>query len=217
MNKERKIIDSWQKVSVAQYGRMVELQKEHPTDSVYYIIEELYGIDDAQALPLQEFSTLQAALRSFSEDPIAEAKLTGSATYTINGRVYEVDCVPGNFTAGQYVDFTNYVKNGAGLEDILSVVVLPKGHRYNDGYDMQQAREDIGCLPCTVGFAVVRFFALWLKRFTATSLRFLTSKKMRGKMTEERVEEMKSLLRDLQAATASCPIFSPTAASRTRP
>lgn len=216
MNKERKIIDGWQKVSVAQYGRIVEIQREHPTDCARYIIEELYDIDDAEALPLQEYAGLVAALRAFSEEPVAEARLTGSATYTINGRVYEVDCVPGNFTAGQYVDFTNYVKNGAVLEDILSVVVLPKGHRYNDGYDMQQAREDIGCLPCTVGFAVVRFFALWLKRFTATSLRFLTSKKMRGKMTEERVEEMKSLLRDLQAATASCPIFSPTAASRTR-
>jgi hypothetical protein len=216
--KEKDIIDSWQKVSVAAYDRIVEIQREHPTDCARYIIEELYDIDDAEALPLHEYAGLVAALRAFSEEPVAESRLTGTATYTINGRVYEVDCTPSAFTAGQYIDFTNYVKNGSRLQDLLSVVVLPQGHTYGDGYDMQQAREDIGALPCTVGFAVVRFFALWLKRFTATSLRFLTSKRIvkKGKIAEKKVEEMKGLLDDLQATTASCPIFSPTAASRTR-
>ena len=204
--KEKDIIDCWQKVSVAAYDRIVEIQREHPTDCARYIIEELYDIDDAEAL------------RAFSEEPVAESRLTGTATYTINGRVYEVDCTPSAFTAGQYIDFTNYVKNGSRLQDLLSVVVLPQGHTYGDGYDMQRAREDIGALPCTVGFAVVRFFALWLKRFTATSLRFLTSKRIakKGKIAEKKVEEMKDLLDALQATTASCPIFSPTAASRTR-
>ena len=215
--KEKDIIDCWQKVSVAAYDRIVEIQREHPTDCARYIIEELYDIDDAEALPMHEYAGLVAALRAFSEEPVAESRLTGTATYTINGRVYEVDCTPSAFTAGQYIDFTNYVKNGSRLQDLLSVVVLPQGHTYGDGYDMQQAREDVGALPCTVGFAVVRFFALWLKRFTATSLRFLTSPMTkRVKMKEEKVKELRGLLDALQATTASCHIFSPTAASRTR-
>ena len=215
--KEKDIIDSWQKVSVAAYDRIVEIQREHPTDCARYIIEELYDIDDAEALPLHEYAGLVAALRAFSEEPVAESRLTGTASYTINGREYKVDCTPSAFTAGQYIDFTNYVKNGARMQDLLSVVVLPKGHAYGDGYDMQQAREDVGALPCTVGFAVVRFFALWLKRFTATSLRFLTSPTTnRGKMKVEKVKELRGLLDALIATTASCRIFSPTAASQTR-
>lgn len=208
MSNKEKIIDSWQQVSVSQYQHLVELQESEGDDFAKAAVEYLYDVDDAEQLPLPQYVAYVAGLRRFSNEPITTARLSRNARYTVNGRTYIVDISPAAFTTGQYIDFTNYVKAGARLEDTLSVVLIPEGHTYGDGYDIEQVRGDIGELPCTVGFAVVRFFMIWLKRYTATSLRFLTrwttGKEMR--IPKEKAEELRSKVEELKTLMASFPM-----------
>lgn len=180
-NDKDKIYDSWEKLTVSQYERVVEIVSEHPDDCARYLVEYLYDVDDAEQLPLHEYSLYVAGLRSFIDKPVLQSKLTPSAAYTINGREYRVDISPTSFTVAQYMDLTNYVKEKARLTDLVSVVLVPDGKMYNEGYDMALAKRDIGDLPVVVAFAVIGFFGRWSKSSIKTFLRFLTKTLRRGK------------------------------------
>lgn len=192
--KEIKAIDSWEQLTVAQFEELCRLQEEHPTDCAKYIIEYLYDVPDAEQLPIIEYSAYMAGLQKFIGEPVLKAKLTPSATYTIHGRLYRVDITPADFSVAQYTDLTNYLKSGkASLIDLLAVVVIPDGHLYQDGYDMQQVRSDVGDLPLTAGFAVVGFFGRWSKSYMDTFLRSLTRHLMKGKTGKIHPELVKKL------------------------
>lgn len=205
---EKKIYDDWAQITVAQYEDMCEIQRAHPKDSAKYVVEYLYGIPNADNIPIPEYSCYVAGLRRFIGDPVLNTKLTPNASYMLNGREYNVDITPTAFTVAQYTDLTNYMKKGEGatLADILSTVVVPAGHVYNDGYDMEQARADIGEMAVTAGFAVIGFFARWSKASIRTFLRSLTAwtrKDLKGKtdpkLTEKLQAEVETLLRLLES------------------
>jgi len=205
----KKIIDSWSQITVGQFEEMCRLQDEHPDDNAKYIVEMLYGIDDAYQIPLPEFSAMVAGLRAFSSKPINGEKLAPSATYTIDGRVYEVDITPSAFSTGQYIDLTNHIKSGASLSEVLSVVIVPDGHLYNDGYDMEAAKADINKLPVTAAFAVLNFFGKWSTASIRTFLRCLTSQMKKGKKIapaeiEKLEKEMRELLKEVTVFFHSC-------------
>lgn len=197
--KEIKAIDSWEQLTVAQFEELCRLQENHPTDCAKYIIEYLYDVADAEQLPIIEYSAYMAGLQKFIGEPVLKAKLTPSATYTIHGRLYRVDITPADFSVAQYTDLTNYLKSGkASLIDLLTVVVIPDGHLYQDGYDMRQVRSDVGDLPLTAGFAVVGFFGRWSKSYMNTFLRSLTKYLMKGKTGKMHPELVKKLAAEVE-------------------
>lgn len=201
------IYDDWSKVTVAQYDAMVEIQAKHSEDAAKYIVEMLYGIDDAERLPMHVYSAYLAGLRSFHRQDVRAAQLTKDATYRIGNTTYRVNLSPNAFTAGQYIDFVNNVRDKAPMARILTALIVPDGHEYNDGYDVGKAAEDMGKLPVKAAFAVFNFFGEWSRRSIRTSLRFLTRQMRRG-VDEERkakVEELKNRLEELYRLMASYP------------
>lgn len=203
------IIDDWSKVTVAQYDAMVEIQQKHSEDSAKYIVEMLYGIDDAERLPMHIYSAYLAGLRSFHRQDVRAAQLTKDATYRVGDTTYRVNLSPNAFTAGQYIDFVNSVRDKAPMARVLTALIVPDGHEYNDGYDVGKAAEDMGKLPVTAAFAVFNFFCEWSKRSIRTSLRFLTRQMRRGadKERKAKVEELKNRLQELYRLMASYPTF----------
>ena len=74
--------------------------------------------------------------------------------------------------ACQYVDFQTYAPDLENrLVEFLSVILVPKGHRYNDGYDIldvQKAiREDMSVAD---GISLAGFFLSWCRRSILNSL-----------------------------------------------
>ena len=203
MKKEIVIYESWEQITLAQYEEICRLQDQHPDDYTKRIIEYLYGVEDAEALPLPEYVAMVAGLRQFTKNPVATAKLTPAATYTVEGRRYDVDLSPNSFTAGQYIDLTNHIQGGAAVSDILTAVVMPHGHTYNDGYDMAAVKKDLLALPVTAAFAIVGFFARWSAASTKTFLRCLTKwTKKTGKVTPEQIAELKQATKQLDRLMA---------------
>ena len=201
-----KIIDGWDQITVGQYEELIEIQKEHPDESAKYIVEYLYDVEDADKLPLPEYVAMVSGLKNFIDTPLNKAKLTPTASYTLNGKLYRVDITPSAFTTGQYIDLTNYIEKKAKLSDLLSVVVIPDGKSYNDGYDIQEAKRDIECMRAVDGFAVVGFFGRWSRASIKTFLRSLTSQ-MKRKVGKEKVQELEKEVATLLRLLASYPTF----------
>ena len=206
--KDTTIIQDWEQITLEQYEEICRLQEHHPDDATRHIVEYLYSVDDAESLPLPQYVAMVAGLRKFADDPIATAKLTPAATYTIEGRQYDVELSPNAFTAGQYIDLTNHIKTTAPLVDVLTVVMAPHGHTYNDGYDMAEVRRDLNTLPVTAAFAVVGFFARWSAASTSTFLRCLTKwTKRTGKVSREQTQQLEEARQQLQRAMEYYPTF----------
>lgn len=103
-------------------------------------------------------------------------------------------------TAAQYIDFQNFSNAGEGRQaELLSCFLVPKGMKYNDGYDIlevQQAIRDF--MPVTAALGLLSFFLRRLHRSTINTLRSSVKKMPKNKQTEETIKATNRLIRSLQ-------------------
>lgn len=169
--KEKEKEMSWFDVTLSKYVRLQELTTlEDDTERLLAIAELLLG-EEVTELPIQDFSQEIKKL-SFMNAPIPEIKLPKKID--VSGRKYYFDCLLGNISTSQYVDFTTHSKSN-DLSKMLSAFLIPEGHKYNDGYDMQMVMSDIKELPIPVIQSAAFFFGkqweLFIRIFQHYSVR----------------------------------------------
>ena len=201
------IINSWEDLTLQQFVDLAGLQSKYKDqDLSKKVIEYLYGVDP-EKIPIVEYMAYVNGLNEFIAENIPEAKLSPNATYSINGTTYRLDLNPASFSTAQYIDFVNYSKENRTI-DILSVVLIPDGHTYNDGYDLEKAKADIAALPVTSAIGIVNFFVAWSKRSIKTSLRFLTFRIRRTKgVSRTTKKDLRRRLEDLYKVLGSFPSY----------
>lgn len=80
--------------------------------------------------------------------------------YTINGRKYKLLKNEFEMLTSQYVDFQAIYQDGFDKRpaELLSIMMVPDGHEYNDGYDKDQVVEDMYDMPVEEAIGVCNFF-----------------------------------------------------------
>lgn len=145
---------------------------EDETEKLCTIAQIVFG-EDVLNLPLKEFNEKCKEL-SFLETVPANNLTVKSVK--VNGREYYFDGLLGNITTAQYIDFQNWQKANDDVKS-FSVFIIPKGHKYNDGYDMEQVFNDILDMPTPVllsaSFFFNRQFALFIRIFRRYSIKLL--------------------------------------------
>lgn len=108
-------------------------------------------------------------------------------------------------TAAQYIDFQNFSNAGEGRQaELLSCFLVPKGMKYNDGYDIlevQQAIRDF--MPVTAALGLLAFFLRRLHRSTINTLRSSVKRMPKNPQTEETIKATNRLIRSLQSGGGS--------------
>ena len=98
-------------------------------------------------------------------------------SYELDGTKYRV--YTKEMTTAQYIDFKQMVDTYAeNLPRFLTIFIIPDGHKYGDGYDLEKAAQDIGKMPITDARAVADFFLTACELSTEIFLRF-SRRKMR--------------------------------------
>ena len=169
MKKEKNM--TWYDVTLYQFNEIEKAANiEDDTERVFRLAEIIYG-EDVTNLPLKEFNE-KVKQMVFLKDKIPNK--IPPKKIEVNGRKYFLDCLLGNITTAQYVDFTNQSKTG-DLSKMLSVFVIPEEHKYNDGYDMLQVMDDINSLPIpivnSIAFFFGRQFSVFMKIFQRYSIK----------------------------------------------
>lgn len=90
--------------------------------------------------------------------------------------------------AGQYVDFQTYAPDlERYLVEFLSVILVPKGHRYNEGYDVMEVQKAIREeMSVTDGISLAGFFLNWCRQSILNSLNFSKQEAMKIPDTNRR-------------------------------
>lgn len=184
MKKEKNM--NWYDVTLYQFNEIEEAVKiEDETERIFSLAEILFG-EDVTTLPLKEFNEKVKQLLFIKEEipnKIPPKKIE------VNGRKYFLDCLLGNITTAQYIDFTNHSSTG-DLSKMLSVFIIPEGHKYNDGYDMLQVMDDINSLPIPIVNSIAFFFGRQFSTFMTIFQRYSIKQLKKTKLPKETKENM---------------------------
>ena len=139
------MIKDYNTLSVGKYLQIHKVAKEEELsdiDKQVAIIAILADMseDEVLDLPILEYKAL-AEQSKFLEKPMNVPKQIAS-TYTLDGWELVPTTDIRKMTTSQYIDFQNFSKEGEDkLIEVLSCFLIPKGKKYNDGYDIIQVQK----------------------------------------------------------------------------
>lgn len=144
------IINNYRDLPIGDYMDIVAISKDEGLEEVdkqVKIISILTGRSEADILdlPIQEYKSLAANLVFLSYPIPSEDVQRVADSYKI-GKFELIPVIDiRKVTTAQYIDFQTF--HQAGLEDhfaeILSCLLVPKGKKYNQGYDVLEVQDAI--------------------------------------------------------------------------
>lgn len=183
----------WKDITLREYYTIKELLEEPDEYTTYNIIDLLYSVDSVN-LPLTELKKYNGALEFLNKEiPIVKLE----EKYEINGIIYMTGYNLSKISAAQFIDYNNYTGTNK-YEDYLSVVFIPEGHQYNDGYDIDQVKKDLLNLPITVVRSLVFFYTLQCTKLQNSFLSYLKKDLRKMKMEKEKRKEIEELIDKLE-------------------
>lgn len=142
-----KIIDNYRNLPIGKYLEILSLSQDEGVDALEQQVKTisiLTGLteDDVLALPITKYKEL-AGKTKFLENGY-DGQLQVAKSYGLGG----MELIPvkdfAKITAAQYVDFQNLSKEGDQyLVETLSTLLIPKGKKYMDGYEIEDVRQAI--------------------------------------------------------------------------
>lgn len=162
---------------------------EDENERVFAIMEAVFG-EDVLDLPLKDFNEKCKELQFLQKEIPNDLHVKD---IKVNGREYYFDGLLGKITTAQYIDFQNYQKNNDEQKS-FSVFIIPKGHKYNDGYDMEQVFNDILDIPVPVLFSASFFFSRQFELFIRIFRRYSIKQMKKLGLPKEAIENMKKVV-----------------------
>ena len=142
-----KIIDNYRNLPVGKWLEILEFSRDENVDALEQQVKTiaiLTGLteDEVLGLPIMEYKSLAGKTKFLEKE--YEGKLQIAKSYCLNG----MELIPvkdfSKITTAQYVDYQTFSKEGdMYLVQTLSTLLVPKGKKYNDGYDMDAVQQAI--------------------------------------------------------------------------
>lgn len=190
---------NWSDITLRQFNKLQDIFEVQDSYTVCNIIDLIWGIDSSN-LPLNQFIEYKEKLE-FLKQPITPIKNI-PLKITVNNRTYNTNVNLTEIKVAQYIDYQNYCKNPK-YNELLSVFIIPEGHNYNDGYDLQQVKEDILDLPIDLVYGINFFFLQFYLEFIRTFLYFFKKELKTMNLTQEKKKQIQKELQVLEQSLIS--------------
>lgn len=193
------MITGYDKMPFAMYQRLMAITEQYENESErnLAIIAELSGESEEYLLdlPLDEFNRYVKGASFLLHAP----KLPKIRSEYKVGKFTLVPTIKtSQMTAGQYIDFQTYAKEGdSRIIEMLSCLLVPKGHKYNNGYDVEEVQRACKDHLSTLEIvALISFFSACSVKSIAHSLSCLGLRMPRAERRTMR-ESKKKVMRFL--------------------
>lgn len=146
----------WEDITVSDFQRIYELQREDDEEKLLRLIALVNGMDmeEIYTMPLSKLESHFQDIDFLTKEPQIPLM---KPSYTLNGTKYNV--YAGEMLTAQYIDFKQIIdRYYENLPQFLTLFLIPAGHKYADGYDLQKAAQDLGTMAITDARAVASFF-----------------------------------------------------------
>lgn len=210
------IKNSWDEITWREYEQIEQILNTDIPESYksVHLLSILTGVpaEDIEDMPIATVQKLIPHLDFLYTEPETHAH---QFEYTVNDREYDFKGKLDEITTAQYIDYRSYMdEENKDVVKLMSVFLIPKGHEYNDGYDMGQVQSDIGDM-CWLDVRAAAFFfriqfsafILILKSYLAKTMKKAKAKKPEIKRVKDHLDNMVySLLYSESASTAIQPL-----------
>ena len=212
MKKERQTDPfSWDNISINKYYEIYDIlfdetSGEGEINKQVRLVSVITGKSEEEIwnMPLTESTALISKLIFLNKFDI---KPRSFSTITVNDEEYDVQADASKMTTSQFVDYQMFTKLPFrdAIDKLLSVFVIPKGHLYNDNYDIVAVQRDFReNMPFKLAQEILGFILSKYRTSLESSLTYLENqiKKMtnRGQdvtETQEKIQGVKNLLNKL--------------------
>lgn len=172
------MISKWEDMTIADQLKIKEIgELQMPSDEEknMMVAAHLAGIHFADMLmmPLESVREYMDNTEFLFHPPVP-AKARNK--YVINGRTYTLFKDPSEMTVAQFISFQQIYREGFENRpaEMLSIFLIPKGHIYNDGYNVNEVMEDMLQMNLCDALGVCNFF---MKRCWKSIVRIRTFSK----------------------------------------
>lgn len=190
------IIKGWKDVTLGLWEKMEEITKrENEIERVVGFVALFNDMteDEVLNLPLDEFKKYVNDLGWMNTPPDIEQP---KETYKINGKEYDLVTNFHKLTTQQYIDFQTFSKDN-NYREMLSVFLIPRGHKYSDNYDILEVQKELADMPVQEVLGLMGFFIVlyrsWSRALLMYSSRILRKEGKKNPEIMERAKEMENL------------------------
>ena len=192
------IIDSFNKLTLGKYMEIQEVSRNESLEDIdkqVQILSILTGVaeDELLHLPLPEYKELVVksgflAPENINYHPVAKKYILGKFELIPCRDFRKIETC-------QYIDFQTYAPDlDKYLVEFLSVILVPKGHRYNEGYDILEVQQAIREeMSVSDGVSLAGFFLTWCKKSIKDSLNYSKREAMGIKDKTKREEILRRI------------------------
>lgn len=196
------IKNNWDEITWKEYEQIEQiLSADIPNDfKTVHLVSILTGmqVNQVENMQVTEFQKLLPHIEFLQTEPETHYH---KFEYTINDREYVFKGKLEDITTAMYIDYSTYMKDeNKDVVKLMSVFLIPKGHDYNDGYDMEQVKSDIEDLCWLDVRAIAFFFKIQLGAYVLilkSSLQKTLKETMKGKTRQEK-KEIKKQIKELE-------------------
>ena len=201
--KEICMVDCWGDMTIQQFVELNQILTADIPDTYRAVnlvsVLTNISVDELEGYPITLFSRLNSRLE-FLNTPIPKVKHQNE--YVLNGRKYILDADISAISTAQYIDYQEYIKENNPIQ-IMSLWLIPEGHKYNDGYSIEKVMLDIQDMK----MLDVQAVAFFLQHQFATYILILadySKKEMKKmKMKKKDIQRLQTLLNNMASSLLS--------------
>lgn len=192
---------SWEDISINDYYMLIEaLKNDNEAEAIIKIYAVLCNsdVETIKKMPYKDFQTITQIPVEWIYKPVTGKKKVKKCI-KIHENEYLYNDKATKLTTAQFIDLQQIVSNNPNIEDLLAIILIPKGKKYGE-YDIDDVKEEFKeYLDIETAKSLVNFLlASTNKSFRAilTYLSYLIkkmSKKETGKQKERLIEAQKQI------------------------
>lgn len=199
----------WGDITIAKHKAIIELyEKQSDMDDYFFACELVRIVYDKSeewinGLKISEANDYINSLAFINERPKPNV---AKKEYVINGHKYVTTFNMQNLTTAQYIDFQQLAdKSGEMPAEFLSILLVPEGKKYNEGYNLEDVVNDIrNYMSVEDCLGLSAFFFTLLQVSMKRSIRKLgkieKKAKKEGLMNQEQLDALKRVRELLESA-----------------
>lgn len=195
-----KIIDNYRDLSIGMYLDICEIDSREDIEELHKQVQILSLLtgeaeEDIYNLPLEDYKELSAKSMYLCK-PYEGEVLTAKVYHIGKWELLPVQDFR-KITAAQYIDFQTFSKEGEKrIVEILSTMLVPKGKKYNQDYDVIELQNDLRKhLSVVDALTLFAFFFVQFNRLIKDSLISCKEEAMRIPDKRKREQILKELER----------------------
>lgn len=203
---------SWRDVSINEFYEIKDISEDETMTDYEKEVALMAYInnmteEDIWKMNINSFKKLQSEKKWMQEFNFDTKKTFKKIT--INNNKYTVDVNLQHFSVAQYIDFQTYWPMRDNMRDIigniLAIFIIPKGHSYNEGYDIAEVVNDIkSSIDIMTANEIIFFFLSsyqTLMKVSVSYLKWMTKRKfkkdkLKTKQLEEQIQNLEKLISD---------------------